>query len=326
MQLVRCALLTITFGILLITASCGDEMVVPTSGAAGMVISVKGKVTASRSGQALRELKVDDVVFVEDTITTAAGAAVAIGLTHNNARWTVGENTEKPVQSSRAWTAARKSASPFAKKEDIKTAAAASNHEKQAGQSSSTLGAEAEQDESVAAKLPEPSGAANQAVLEAIATGGPEDDASRPRRARLPKSPGPSGPGGSGGDAIGDDDDDDLDKRGSGNGNESVTTGPPPPPRPPSATSSTTISSEHATRSPIETIANQCKSKVNAKGTLTYELVVENGKFKSFTTKGVELKAKEVELEAFSNCMRSKIKKPKNLSELHSAEGSLKFE
>lgn len=296
MQLVRCTLLTITFGILLITASCGDEIVVPTSGAAGRVISVEGKVTATKGGQKPRALKIDDMVFVEDTVTTAPEATVVIGLTHNNATWTVKENQEKRVQGSLAWTATKQKAGIFASKEDSKTAAAASNHEKQAGETSATL-MQADREEP-----PPPEPQLERDKNKQRESPPPTEKAKKQRRKRGPqkgRSPPPA-------------------NNRTAEIKQPIPT-PVPPPAPPKITAdSTTVTSAEATRSLIKRLAAECKSKVTTKGVISYHLIIKNGTFKSFTAKGMEL-------GAFNSCMRTKIKAA-NLTPLGSAKGTLKFQ
>ncbi len=98
MQQSRCALLTFILGILLVTANCGDKMVVPTSGAAGKVISAEGNVTATRKGEKTRPLVDGDIVYVKDTASTGANSSVSIELTHNRAVWSLDNNQDLAKQ------------------------------------------------------------------------------------------------------------------------------------------------------------------------------------------------------------------------------------
>ncbi len=170
MQQSSCSLFKYVIAILLITASCGDEMVAPTSGAAGMVITIEGQVNATRGSETTRLLKEGDVVFVKDTLKTAEDASVTILLTHNRARWSLGGGKEKLVQKSVAWRAATQKDSLLAEDEALATAVAAANTGKVAGESRDTaIAAAAEQEQPVASPDPAatPEFAAGNAPMEA---------------------------------------------------------------------------------------------------------------------------------------------------------------
>jgi hypothetical protein len=83
---------------------------------AGVVVELAGEVTARRAatGTEFRPLAVEAQVFADDTITTGAGASVAIRLRHNNAVWNLGPDKARRVDGSVAWGAAATSADPLA--------------------------------------------------------------------------------------------------------------------------------------------------------------------------------------------------------------------
>jgi hypothetical protein len=86
--------------------SGSDAPVVQPGVTAGKVITVDGKVTATRGG-AVRDLTVGSEVSGDDEIQTSQGASVSIWLAHNNATWTIGNGKGGKVGDSGAWVAAK---------------------------------------------------------------------------------------------------------------------------------------------------------------------------------------------------------------------------
>lgn len=139
MQHRRCTL-QVTIGILLVlAAACGEGKAVPTSGPAGHVIAVQGEVSATRPGQAARALEVDDAVFGDDTLITGKASSIQVELTHNGARWQLGSDAERRVDTSLAWRATRQEQALLATHEEIKTGSAGRNTTREAAESRETL-------------------------------------------------------------------------------------------------------------------------------------------------------------------------------------------
>ena len=110
--------LVVAMALLVGGAGCGRESKTPTAQPApsaeatpaGKVRAVHGAVQASREGAQARTLKVDDPVFADDTVNTAAEASVTIALNHNGAVWTLLGGRRKRVDQSAAWRAKKGSA------------------------------------------------------------------------------------------------------------------------------------------------------------------------------------------------------------------------
>lgn len=136
MQLRRVPLL---LGCFLLFATCDSKKTAPTSGPAGQVTEVEGKVSASRAGQEERALKKGNTVFADDTIVTSTDGRVEILLDHNNARWQLAASKERRVDESAAWRAERQELSAFDKTEAVKTVAAGRNSTREAAESKETL-------------------------------------------------------------------------------------------------------------------------------------------------------------------------------------------
>jgi hypothetical protein len=121
---------------------------------AGKVVEVAGRVTAARPGAEVRRLERGQVVFSDDTVTTAADASAVILLAHNNVHWSLGASKSVRVDGSLAWKAkADEGGSAFDDSEEVATASAGRHTEREAGDTASTAPAPADQAEGGA---PEP--------------------------------------------------------------------------------------------------------------------------------------------------------------------------
>jgi len=122
----------ILFGVLLVSGvSCAKqdkEQPAQVETAAGRVVEVTGKATATRGGKPARELAVGGDVFRDDTIDTGTDGAVVVELFHNNARWSV-EGKQARVDESLAWKLAKQD--PVAKPIDHATSSAGRDGERQ---------------------------------------------------------------------------------------------------------------------------------------------------------------------------------------------------
>ncbi|CAN5817325.1 hypothetical protein BH11MYX2_BH11MYX2_03480 [soil metagenome] len=123
-----------------------DAPAVQPGVAAGKVMVVEGKVTATRAG-APRELTAGAEISGDDVIETSEGASVSIWLSHNNATWTLGAGKKGKVGESAAWTAAKVDQRPSGV--DEATVAAGRHAEKSAADTaaSATDGKGASRDE-----------------------------------------------------------------------------------------------------------------------------------------------------------------------------------
>ncbi len=126
---------------LLVVLSC-DKKQAKTPGLgepAGHVVESTGKVTGQQPGAAIRHLKVDDVVFQDDTIVTGAASTLGILLTHNNARWELGSNSTRRVDESAAFGAKKQHVAILGGQEPLGTSAAGRNTTREAAASKATL-------------------------------------------------------------------------------------------------------------------------------------------------------------------------------------------
>ena len=341
MQQIRCALLTFVIGLLLVSASCGDEGAVPTSGAAGKVIEVEGTgtVTAIQKGAEDRVLSLGDTVFVKDTIKTSAGASVSIEFAHNRAVWNLDENQETAIEESIAWRLAKQEASAFAKQAIIGNSAAAANHGQTAADTSDTLLA-ASADESIETENETPTATTTtttnlpdlnlveQDPADKNIEGKPRTPKTKPR----PETQGPPPPpivdgvtggprtftrppeptpgggklneggGGEGGGGGSDKDARDSDKDARDSANPNKNT------RGLSGMASAERAksvNQAATRKLIEVFARGCQGDPKRTGDLNYTFVVKAGKFVSFTSLPGDT------LAAISKCVRGKLKSTK---------------
>ena len=79
---------------------------------AGTVEALEGRVTARRAGApaAARALALRDSIWADDTVTTAAEAAVSIRLAHNHALWQLQGGQTRRVDEAAAWRAPKQAA------------------------------------------------------------------------------------------------------------------------------------------------------------------------------------------------------------------------
>ena len=123
--------------------ACGKpEPEVAAQGPAGKVEAVEGRVTAVRAaaGAQPREIAVAAEVFADDTVATAANAAVSIRLFHNLALWRLEAGQVKRVDQTAAWRAS-KQALPQGlaqQAESVATASAGRHSERQAAATAET--------------------------------------------------------------------------------------------------------------------------------------------------------------------------------------------
>lgn len=133
----------ILLGALLVVPACskgasgGSGPAVVAGARVGTVLELTGKVTATRTGEPARELKVGDAVSGDDVIATSPEASVAIELAHNNARWNLGAGKMIKVSESSAWTLA-KAAKP-AESVAGDTSAAGRHAERSSAETASTV-------------------------------------------------------------------------------------------------------------------------------------------------------------------------------------------
>lgn len=112
---------------------------------AGTVVEVSGSVTAQREGAEPRALEKGAPVFKNDTVVTAASAAVTIVLAHNEARWQIAENQSHVVERSIAWRAPKGAgSSSLDEAADDSTAAAGRHSENEAAHTAGTAIANAD--------------------------------------------------------------------------------------------------------------------------------------------------------------------------------------
>ncbi len=123
-------------------AGCGkksdDAPKVAVGTAAGKVIELSGKVSATRDGKT-RDLAQGGEVFGDDQIETAADGAVTIELFHNGAHWSVIANKKARVDASLAWSLDKQAAS---KTVEQSSAAAGRNAERSAADTAATAATE----------------------------------------------------------------------------------------------------------------------------------------------------------------------------------------
>jgi hypothetical protein len=86
----------------LVVASCGNAEPTAANAAAGKVLEVSGKVTATRGGST-RPLATSSEVFSDDLVDTGPDGSVVIELFHNNARWALEASLQSRVDQSVAW-------------------------------------------------------------------------------------------------------------------------------------------------------------------------------------------------------------------------------
>lgn len=125
--MLRAALL----GILIATGAACDKSAKPPAAqveaAAGKVVEVTGKPTATRNG-ASRDLVAGAEVFRDDTIETGTDGAIKVELFHNNAMWSIQGRTAR-VDESAAWKLAKQA--PSGKPVDHATSSAGRDAERQ---------------------------------------------------------------------------------------------------------------------------------------------------------------------------------------------------
>jgi hypothetical protein len=358
MQQQRCALLTFVIGILLVTASCGDKMVVPTSGAAGKVIDAKGQVNAKRGNGPLRPLKTGDPVFVKDTVITSANSSVTIELTHNRAIWTLDANEKSPMERSLAWTLARQKSSVFANNVKIGNSAAASDHGNTAGDTADTL----QQPTAVTQSEvdPGPGIEAEDSDTPAVVAAASVDNETPLPRDRTPRIGGigtaGAGKGGGGrgtstrgGGSAKPDKTKPKDIKpfdfnpaggetgngtptntpggtpgGEGGGGESPKPPPSPPPEPDKkpvprfAVTGKTPLSEASTKAMVQKFATECHKGSSITGELNYKVVAKEGKITAFTWR------RAGSLLPIAKCMKKKVL-PFQLSGSGTVTGQIEF-
>lgn len=324
MQQQRCALLPFVIGILLVTASCGDKMVVPTSGAAGKVIDARGQVKAKRGSEPARPLQTGDTVYVKDTVSTSAESSVSIELTHNRAIWTLDSNQESSIEQSLAWTLARRKASVFANNEKIGNSAAASDHGNTAGATADTLQPPSATAEAEVTPRPEvETNDSDTPATTAAADETPEplvpdpgligEGSNKPTRRSGGKTRGIKTGNKSGGGSVSGIFGAPVDVPGGGEaGGEGVDPAPNPKPLPPPpgpskrpkprlAMTAVTPLLEVATKKLVRDVAKRCHKGSELTGDLKYELTAEDGKITKFTTSPVG------SLSPIAKCMKDKL-------------------
>jgi hypothetical protein len=119
------------------SASCNKKAEVSevaVGAAAGKVVELTGKVSATRDGKT-RDLALGNEVFRDDQIETAADANVTIELFHNGAKWSVVANKQSRVDASLAWGLDKQEA---AKAVEHNSAAAGRNAERSAADTATT--------------------------------------------------------------------------------------------------------------------------------------------------------------------------------------------
>ncbi|MCP4446686.1 MAG: hypothetical protein GY811_15270 [Myxococcales bacterium] len=144
---------------LIFVENCDEKESVPTSGAVGHVVVVKGDVSAQRAGKAMRKVQADDTVFADDTVVTGEASSIEILLKHNGALWELGESSERRIDKGTAFHATTKGAAPLDKKEALATAAAGRGTTREAGESVGTVldgedGADGSEDDETAPAAP----------------------------------------------------------------------------------------------------------------------------------------------------------------------------
>lgn len=89
---------------MLAASGCDGDAAAPVAAnaAAGRVVEVAGRVTATRGGQP-RALAAGGEVFADDVIETAADGSIVIELAHNGARWSLEGGMRSRVDASVAW-------------------------------------------------------------------------------------------------------------------------------------------------------------------------------------------------------------------------------
>jgi hypothetical protein len=208
---------SLLLGVLMVfaAASCSKKADAPAASvgaAAGKVVELTGKVSATRDGKT-RELAVGAEVFRDDQIETAAAANVTIELFHNGAKWSVVANKQSRVDASLAWGLDKQEA---AKAVEHNSAAAGRNAERSAADTATTTAMKDPPKPGAAAPMTESMPAAPAAPMEPAAAAG-----SPPPNMKMKTVP-VFGPARGGKASVG----------GEGGGNA---TPPPPPPPPPPA-------------------------------------------------------------------------------------------
>ena len=125
--MLRAVLLGILFAT---TAACNKAAKPPAAEvatAAGKVVEVTGKATATRNGTS-RDLIAGADVFRDDTIDTGADGAITVELFHNNAMWSI-DGRKARVDESAAWKLAKQE--PSGKPVDHATSSAGRDAERQ---------------------------------------------------------------------------------------------------------------------------------------------------------------------------------------------------
>ena len=122
---------TVLLGILLATSAACNKAAKPPAAevqaAAGKVVEVTGKATATRGG-ASRDLVAGADVFRDDTIDTGPDGAITVELFHNNAMWSI-DGRKARVDESAAWKLAKQE--PSGKPVDHATSSAGRDAERQ---------------------------------------------------------------------------------------------------------------------------------------------------------------------------------------------------
>jgi hypothetical protein len=121
----------VLLGVLLVAGvGCDKSAKPPTAqaeAAAGKVVEVTGKATATRNG-ASRDLVAGADVFADDTIDTGADGTITVELFHNNATWSI-DGRKARVDESVAWKLAKQT--PSGKPVDHATSSAGRDAERQ---------------------------------------------------------------------------------------------------------------------------------------------------------------------------------------------------
>jgi hypothetical protein len=121
----------VLLGILLASGAACDKSAKPPAAqveaAAGKVVEVTGKATATRGG-ASRDLVAGADVFRDDTIDTGADGTITVELFHNNAMWSI-DGRKARVDESVAWKLAKQT--PSGKPVDHATSSAGRDAERQ---------------------------------------------------------------------------------------------------------------------------------------------------------------------------------------------------
>ena len=121
----------VLLGVLLVAGVGCDKSAKPPAAqveaAAGKVVEVTGKATATRNGTS-RDLVVGADVFRDDTIDTGADGVITVELFHNNAMWSI-DGRKARVDESVAWKLAKQT--PSGKPVDHATSSAGRDAERQ---------------------------------------------------------------------------------------------------------------------------------------------------------------------------------------------------